>query len=285
MNRTARLTFGILFSCLFLGISARAQSETGSLEFVAHLTPTRGRTEPVRQFTFYILTKSYVSIVKDIEEQNPVSDRDKFIDGLTVSPELKVWLKAHETLDLVQPDVDKLLSPDDILGVPEFLSAYERSNSGGVTAGLPKPKYTEDDKTSHTEKYEKLHKEYLVNLKKFVKNHPETVSGVELELEGVNPQNKWVAIQNDRRRRVLRTAPDVAQLKYLAGKVETDLDGHAGLGGLVPGDYWISTLNLDADAGDMRVLWDVPVHVERGKTSRVELSNLNSTDAHSSAAP
>ena len=84
---------------------------------------------------------------------------------------------------------------------------------------------------------------------------------------------------------MLRTAPDTAQLKYLAGKVETDLDGHASLGGLVPGDYWISTLNLDADSGDMRVLWDVPVHVERGKTSRVELSNLNSVDARGSATP
>ena len=52
--------------------------------------------------------------------------------------------------------------------------------------------------------------------------------------------------------------------------------------GLAPGEYWISSLNLDADAGDMRVRWDVPVKIERGKTTRIELSNLNSIDTRSS---
>ena len=51
--------------------------------------------------------------------------------------------------------------------------------------------------------------------------------------------------------------------------------------GLAPGDYWVSSLNLDANAGDMRVRWDVPVRIERGKTTRVELSNLNSIDSRS----
>ncbi len=101
-------------------------------------------------------------------------------------------------------------------------------------------------------------------------------------MEGVNPQRKWAALQNDRRKRVQRSAPDVAQLKFLAGKVDTDLEGRAAISGLAPGDYWISSLNLEADAGDMRVRWDVPVKMERGKTVRVELSNLNSVDARSS---
>jgi hypothetical protein len=108
------------------------------------------------------------------------------------------------------------------------------------------------------------------------------VSGVELELEGVNPQRKWAALQNDRRRRVQRVAPDVAQLKFMAAKADTDLEGRASFSGLVPGDYWISSLNLDANAGDMRVHWDVPVTIERGKTVRIELSNLNSIDARGS---
>ena len=73
----------------------------------------------------------------------------------------------------------------------------------------------------------------------------------------------------------------MAQLKFLAVKAETDLEGHASISGLAPGDYWISTLNLEANAGDMRVRWDVPVRIERGKTSRIELSNLNSIDARS----
>lgn len=274
---------GVAMCALSFVSKSRAQTETGALEIIARITPTAARPEPVRQFTFYILTKSYSEIVKEVEEKDPVPPRDQFIDGLKVSPELRTWLKGHDTLDLTEPDLDKLLSPDDILNVPEFLLAYQRSNSGGVTNGLPKPKYSEADKTEHPEKYEKLKQEYMVNLKKFVRSRPETVSGVELELDGVNPQRKWAALQNDRRKRVQRVAPDVAQLKFLAAKADTDLEGRASLSGLAPGDYWISSLNLDADAGDMRVRWDVPVRIERGKTMRFELSNLNSIDTRISA--
>ena len=210
---------------------------------------------------------------------------DVELDGtgrVLVSPELRAWLKGHDTLDLTEPDLDKLLSPDDVLNVPEFLLAYQRSNGGGVTEGLPKPKFTDSDKTEHPEKYEKLKQDYMTALKKFIRARPETVSGVELQLEGANPQRKWAALQNDRRKRVLRVAPDTAQLKFLVAKTDTDLEGRALFSGLAPGNYWISTLNLDADAGDMRVRWDVPVKIEPGKTARVELSNLNSIDARSS---
>src|SRR5713101_6361449 len=253
-----------------------------SFVIAARITPTGARPEPVRQFTFYILTKSYADIVKEVEEKDPVPSRDQFIDGLKVSPELRTWLKGHDTLDLTEPELDKLLTPDDILGIPEFLLAYQRSNSGGVTEGLPKQKYTEADKTEHPEKYDKLKQGYLVALKKFIRLHPQTISGVELELEGVNPQRKWAALQNDRRKRVQRVAPEVAQLKFLVGKADTDLEERASLSGLAPGEYWISSLNLDADAGDMRVRWDVPAKIESGKILRVELSNLNSIDTRSS---
>jgi len=282
MRKAAVFTLGVAMCALSLVSGARAQGDSGALEFTARITPTAARPEPVRQFTFYILTRSYAEIVKEVEEQDPIPPRDQFIDGLKVSPELRAWLKGHDTLDLTEPDLDKLLTPDDVLSIPEFLLAYQRSNSGGVTNGLPKPKYTDADKTDHPEKYEKLKKEYMVALKKFVRARPETISGVELELDGVSPQHKWAALQNDRRKRVLRVAPDMAQLKFLAAKADTDLEGRASLSGLAPGDYWISSLNLDADAGDMRVRWDVPVKIERGKTIRVELSNLNSIDARSS---
>jgi hypothetical protein len=280
MRKAAGFIAGVALCISLSATGVRAQSDSGALEISAHITPTAARPEPVRQFTFYILTKSYTAIVKEVEDKDPVPPRDQFIDGLKVSPELRAWLKAHDTMDLAAPDVDKLLTPEDVLGVPEFLLAYQRSNSGGVTNGFPKPKYTEADKTDHPQKYEKLHEQYLADLKKFIHARPESVSGIELELDGVSPQHKWATIQNDRLKRVQRVAPDVAQTQFLAGKTDTDLDGHAWLGGLPSGNYWISTLNLDADAGDMRVRWDVPVHVERGKTSRVELSNVNSIDAH-----
>jgi len=282
MRKAAVITMVAICALAFVS-GARAQSDTGILEITARITPTGARPEPVRQFTFYILTKSYSEIVKEVEEKDPIPPRDQFIEGLKVSPELRTWLKGHEVLDLSQPDLDKLITPEDVLNVPEFMSAYQRSNSGGVTQGMPQPKYTQIDQTAQPEKYEKLKQDYLVALKKFVRQHPTTISGIEIELEGVNPQHKWATLQNDRRKRVARMAPEIAQVKFLAGKADTDLEGRASVSGLAPGDYWISSLNLDANSGDMRVRWDVPIKIERGKTVRLDLSNLNSIDVRSSA--
>ena len=279
MGKTAYFVFGLLAASAASVSAAFAQTGTGSLEFVARITPTAARPEPVRQLTFYILTKSYTAIIREVEEQDPAPARDAFIDRLTVSPELRGWLKSHDTLDLTSPELDKLLTPDDLIKVPEFLQAYQRSNSGGVTSGLPRPKYRESDRTEQPEKYEKLRQEYLNALMKFIRTHPETVSGVELELDGVNPQKKWAALLSERRKKVQHTAPDLAQIKFLAAKADSDLEGRGSVSGLAPGDYWISSLNLEAEAGDMRVHWDVPVKIEAGQTTRVELSNLNSTEA------
>jgi hypothetical protein len=266
------------------GPGARAQTANtnGTLEITARITPTSARPEPVRQFTFYLLTKSYGEIAKEIDETDKLPTREQFIDDLKVSKELKDWLKAHDILDLTVPGMDKAVTPDDIIHTPEFLLAYQRSNSGGVTAGIPRPKYTEAEKTEKPERYEKQKQEYLASLRKFVIAHPETVSGIELELDGVNPQNRWVRIQNAHTKRVLRLAPDVAQTKYLAAKADTDLDGRAVLSGLAPGNYWISTLNLDAAAGDTRLRWDAEVTIRPGHATRIELTNLNATDAHAS---
>ena len=256
-----------------------ARTGAGVLEFNARITPTAARPEPVRQFTFYILTKSYTEIVKEAEEKDPVPSREEFIDGQKFSAELRAWMKAHNTFDLSAPDVDKQISPDDILGVPEFLLAYQRSNSGGVTPGFPKPKYTDLDKAKDPEKYKKLREQYLADLMKFLRKHPETVTGIELEMEGINPQRKWDVLQAERNKRVRRAAPELAQLKFLARRADTDLEGHATVSSLPPGEYWISTLNLEANAGDMHVRWDVPVKIEAGQTARVELTNLNTTEA------
>jgi len=276
-----------LASTVLLACCLRAQSApaTGALEVAARITPTAARPEPVRQFTFYILTKSYTDIAKEVESANVIPPRDQFIEELKISPELKTWLKTHDTLDLMAPDFDQLLTPDDIIQVPEFLLAYQRSNSGGVTKGLPKPTFTEADKKEHPEKYEKLKAAYLSTLKKFIGSNPSTVTGMELELDGVNPQRKWAQLHGDQQRRVQRLAPDVAQTKYMVAKMDTDLDGHASVQGLPAGNYWISSLSLDANAGDRRLRWDVPVSIQPGLTVRVELTNLNALEAHPASAP
>jgi hypothetical protein len=276
--KIARLFLAILVALVFVPGPLNSQSGTGILDFSARITPTDGRPEPVRQFTFYVLTRSYADISKEISDGDKIPTRDEFIETLKISPELRTWLKGHDILDLTMPGVDKVITPDDIIHVPEFLAAYQRSNSGGVTKGLPKPKYTEAEKTDHPDKYEQHRQEYLSTLKKFIQANPGTVSGIELEMEGMNPQAKWAQIQADHKKHILRLAPDVAQTKYLAAKTDSDLEGHGAVVGLAPGNYWITTLNLGADAGDLRLRWDVPFSIRAGQTTHLDLTNLNGTD-------
>jgi hypothetical protein len=278
MRHTLRL-FALAGGLLSLASALAAQAGTGAIEMTARVTPTGARPEPVRQFTFYVLTKSYADIIKEVEGQNALPTRDEFIDKLTVSPELKKWLKAHEVIDLTLPDLDKVVTADDIMQVPEFFDAYERANSGGVTLGIPKPKYRDTDKTANPDKYQKQKDEFLSATRKFIETHPATVQGIELELTGVNPNVQWEKLHADYKKRIAQMAPDTAQIKYLAGKADTDLDGHAFVGGLVPGKYWVSTLGMDAASGDRRLLWDVAVTVQAGQTCQLNLSNVNATDA------
>lgn len=283
MRKTFLLAIPLALLSLCLGQVSFSQNATGSIDFTARIAPTAARPEPVRQFTFYVLTKSYAEIAREVGAKDELPSRGDFIDGLKVSPELKAWLKTHDIMDLTMPEVDKLISPDDVIQVPEFLTAYQKSNSGGVTNGLPKPKFNDAIKEKNPEKYEKMKKEYYAALKKFVQANPSTVAGIELELDGVNPQRKWAQLHAEQKRRVTKMAPEVAQNKYLAGKADTDLEGHGLVTGLVAGQYWISTLNLDADAGDERLSWDVLIKVQEGQTTHVQLTNLNARDSRDEA--
>jgi hypothetical protein len=278
MRRAPAFFLAVLWYAACLTNPVSAQNVNGALDFMARITPTAARSEPVRQFTFYVLTKSYAEIAKEVEAQDMPPSREKFIDDLKISPELKEWLTSHDVFDLTMLGLDKLLTPDDIIHVPEFLLAYQRSNSGGVTKGIPIPRYRDLDKTENPPRYEKQHQDYLVALKRFIQTHPNTVSGIELELGAVSPQRKWAQLQGDQKGRVLRLAPDVAQTKYLAGKADTDLEGRAVISGLPAGNYWVSTLSLDVNAGDTRLRWDVPVAIQAGRTTRLELTNLNAND-------
>jgi len=236
----------------------------------------------VRQFTFLYPHQELLEIVKEVEEKDPIPPRDRFIDALKVSPELRSWLKGHDTLDFTEPGFDKLLTPDDVLNVPEFLLAYQRTNSGGRDQRPAEAKYTDADKTDHPEKYEKLKQDYLASLKKFLRSRPETMSGGRTRTGRRQPaaQVGRAPERSPQTRPACRPGRGPAQISRRQG-------GHRSRGARLivwrcPGDYWISSLNLDADAGDMRVRWDVPVKIDRGKTIRVELSNLNSIDARSS---
>lgn len=261
-----------------------AQVSTGSIDLTAQVAPTGGQAEPVRQFTLYILTRSYADVVQEVSGQDVLPTREEFIEKLTVSPELKAWLKKHKTLDLTTTDLDKSLTTDDIMDTPEFFAAYERSNAGGVTKGFPLPKYRESDKTANPDKYAKQKEEFLSETKKFIETHPASVQGIELELTGVNPKVAWDDLHVLQANRLAQAAPDAAQLKYLAAKVQTDLDGRGSVSGLPPGNYWVSSLGVEATSGDRRLLWDVPITIQAGETLRLTLSNLNASNKQKPAA-
>ena len=280
--RTKMRPLLVVCGVLLLAQLCNAQSATGTLDITVHITPTGARPEPVRQFTLYILTKSYTDIVKEVEGGDVLPTREEFIDKLKCTPQLRKWLKAHDEMDLTMPDFDKLVTPIEIMEVPEFLAAYQRSNSGGVTNGMPIPRFREADREANPEKYEKQRQEYIKALKKFVETHPATVSGMELELAGVNPKMQWDRIHADHKKRVTQLAPDTAQTKYLLAKADTDMDGRVTFSALAPGTYWVSTLNMDAASGDRRLNWDVPAMVQAAQTTRIDLTNVNGIDAFGS---
>jgi len=280
--RTKMLPLLLVCCLFFLARVGTAQISTGALDVTVHITPTGARPEPVRQFTLYFLTKSYADIVKEVEGNDVLPTREQFIDNLKCTPQLKTWLKAHDVMDLTMPDFDKLVTPVEIMEVPEFLAAYQRSNSGGVTKGMPIPRFREADREANPERYEKQKEEYIKALKRFVETHPATITGMELELGGVNPKYQWDKLHADHKKRIAQLAPDIAQTKYLAAKADTDMDGRATVSGLAPGTYWVSSLNMDAASGDRRLNWDVAAKVQAAQTTRVDLSNLNGIDAYSS---
>src|SRR5258708_37265522 len=105
----------------FAGIVAlRAQSGAGALEFTAKVTPTAAKAEPAREFTIYLLTKSYGQIAKELDERDGPPSREKFIDARKLSPELREWLHNHDGMDITRPGCAERLTPWDALHVRDL---------------------------------------------------------------------------------------------------------------------------------------------------------------------
>lgn len=262
--------------------SLAAERESGSIEFVARVTPSGARPEPVREFTFYLLTKSYAEIRAEAEKVHPKTDQESFVAKLGVSDKLKAWMKQNHTIELTSPEIVKLLTADTILSVPEFRDAYFRANNG-LARGLPKPRFKESERARNPEKYNKQKAEYEIALHKFIEANPLTVEGTETELAAVSPHLAWALLQDGYRKQLERQVSELAQTKYLVSKADTDLQGRAMIPGIPPGNYWLSTLGQEAAAGDARLNWDVQVSVQSGQPSRVELTNLNASEWRGSA--
>ena len=252
-----------------------AAQSAGRIEFTAQIAPTGGRPEPVRQMTFYLLSKSLDDVQAEALQAEPVPDLNKFAESLSVSPELKTWMKAHRTASLSGPDFTKSLTAEEIVGVPEFLNAYMERNAGFKGVGFPKPKFREKDRESNPEKYKREKEEYTNSLRKFIEGVPETVQGLDADLTDINPSAKWEHLKATQRERLASRAIEIAQQRYIQGQADTDLDGRGAFPGVAPGDYWISMIGVPAISGDVRLGWNLPVTVRPGETTRVELSNRN----------
>jgi hypothetical protein len=250
----------------------------GTVEFVARVTPSGGRAEPVREISFYLLRRSLADIRLEAERSEPTPEMDHFIDGLEVSAALKAWMKKHHRVELVGTDFTKLLTGDDITNVPEFLDAYKAQNGGAHGGGFPEPTFKEKDLKTKPEKYKREHDQYIDALHHYVAANPDTLNGLDAEFIDKNPGRRWAQVQAEQQHRAERRTLELAQTSYLAAKTDSDLNGRGALGGLAPGTYWITTLDTPALGGDVRLQWDLAVTVRPGETTRVELSNVNALD-------
>ncbi len=260
--------------CALAGGSGFAQS-TGSIEFTVLATPSVGRPEPARQTRIFLLSKSFADIRQEAEASLPQPDLDEFIASLEVTPELKEWMKRTRVVLFSGQDFMRSLKNDDIMDVPEFLEAYLARNAVDVAVGFPKPKYKESDREKDPVKYEKQRQEYKDGIRKFMDTYPHSRDGLDLHLVQLNPGQRWARRQADRTADAHRRALEWANTRYLVARAETDLYGRAGFVNVAPGDYWLSTLDREVAAGDVRLRWDAPLTVRAGEATRLELNNYN----------
>ena len=273
MKSIARVIFASgLAICM---VAPRAGAQSGSIEFVARATPSGGLEEPVRGFPFYLLSKSFEQISKEVDALHPQPDMDAFIDTLDGSKELKAWMKKNHWVQLTGEDFLQKLTAADIMGIPEFYAAYIQRSAGSSALDFPKAKFKPADKTKDPAKYEKLSQDYRQAVQHYVEANPQSKDGMDLELADKDASGKWQALVTKRNPEIHREILELAQSTYLVARTETNLDGQGSLAGIPPGSYWLTTLDVTADVGDVRDRWDVPVLVRPGKPAQLILSNVN----------
>jgi hypothetical protein len=274
MRRVIHSGILAILSFAALAANAAAQTQSGSVEFVASATPTGGLEEPVRGFPFFLLSKSFEEINKEADASLPKPDMDAFIDKLEVSKELKAWMKKNHWVQLSGEDFIHKIKADDVMDVPEFFAAYLRRNSGYAATNFPKQKIKSSD-AKDPEKAKKALADYRDAVRHYIEQNGDTIDGIDLELAQTDPSSKWSELQAKRGPELQRAALEMAQSKYLVARAQTNLEGQGSLTGIRPGAYWLSTLDVSANVGDARLRWDAPLNVRPGERARVTLSNVN----------
>jgi hypothetical protein len=262
--------------------ASRTPAQNATIEFVARVTPSAGLEEPVRGFPFFLLSKSFLEIQKEAEAGYPKPDMGAFIAKQDLSPELRAWMKKNDWVSLAGEDFIHKLHADDILNVPEFKTAYMDRNASDQSADFPQPKFKASDQAKNPAKFEKLSKDYVDAIHRYIEAHPDSIDGIDLGLAEKDPSPKWNSILGARVTTIHQRALDLAQSSYLVARAETNLQGEGFVRGLAPGTYWLSTLDVPATVGDARPQWDIPVTLRAGETKYIRLSNSNSVRAQAS---
>jgi hypothetical protein len=267
MKNAARVTILSLLIGMISG-APRAGAQDGSIEFIARATPSSGVEEPVRGFPFYLLSKSFEEIQKEVAANYPKPDMDAFIDAMTgASKQLRTWMKKNHWVQLSGEDFVKMLEVDDIMNVPEFFDAYVERMSGDQTVSFPTPHYKPEQLKKDPDKYNRLKAEYRESVKQFLIKNPKSTAGMDLNLPDIQ-----------------RRMEELAQSKYLVARAQTDVEGQGVLRRVPPGKYWISSLEVAAAVGDAHLRWDTPVSVRPGQPTYITLSNVNAVQPSKTSA-
>lgn len=277
--RTATLRFpGLAALSGFLACANLAGAQAapaGSIEFVVAATPTGGRPETAPRLPVFLLSKSFTDIQKEADMETPPPDLNSFVDARDASPELKEWMKKNKTARLSGQDFVRQLTVDDISNIPEFWEAYLARNAQDVSVGFPRAKFKVADRTKNPARFDQERKEYRERVKKYLQAYQHTKEGIDLHLTAVDPAQRWAQKEAERRSVVHLRGLQLAQSKYLVAKTETDLQGRGGFVRVTPGQFWLSTLENEAVAGDARLRWDLLIEIPPGATVQIELSNIN----------
>lgn len=251
---------------------------TGSVQLNAYVRASQAQPEPVREMTFYLLSRSVSDIRKEVALADGVVDLDHFVAQLDVSAELKDWIRKHRRVNLLGSDFTKEVSPDDVVTVPEFLTAYTSQNGAALHAVIPEPKYKKGEEQKNPEKYKQDREQYRQALLHYIQANLDSLEGIDAELRDVNPYPRWAKLQNEQQRHLEHQVMQLAQTHYLVATAVSNLSGSASFDSISPGQYWITNLDIPALAGDLHLHWDVAISVPPAKTARVELSNLNAVE-------
>ncbi|MEE9234125.1 MAG: hypothetical protein V3U28_01625 [Candidatus Acidoferrales bacterium] len=259
-----------------MGWPSAAQQGTATLEFTVQAAPTGGRAEKVMRHPFYLLRVNLETIEQLAREQSAPPDLAAFIEEQPVSPELKEWMKEHETVKLRGEDFPALLTVDDVLDIPEFRHAYVTANQIMVGLGFPKRKVKLTDRTKKPEKWEADDKRYWEEVRSYLILHPESKRGMDQHLLDINATPEWNARQKRHQQEVQRRALQLAHTpRFLVAHTETNYQGFARLRDLPPGRYWLTNLWNEVRAGDVHLRWELLVELQAGQRLYLELNNAN----------